>query len=374
MSVSFGMRKYDLLKNDLQDAMNGIQKHVENKQVIASESYRVSKVARDAPVIIEDIDKQFAAVTRLTRTDIKFLFIATGLQCLRQYIFSSDAFRPSSKEGDKLVKKVVPKKWEDILLASVPYDAIARTSDCTEIPGLGGRNHRQMTLGHDSIFGWVFGPANIITDALTKSDFITTYSVADMKISGLYKYGTMGMFSDCFEAVKSNEYLLPVAVVRQAIHFSSDYFTKQGLPIPAVGSLNKDFSQMLVKKFNIDMYSVTRSAALAAIINTIIMYVHTLFYNNETDQSPELYEVRTRKILSYSNVIASASNVIYVAVSAYFGNEKAVKNLDIGGLLVTLHRLISDYKFIAQVKEEFLAKQFYDVVMGTEYNFLKETI
>ena len=34
--------------------------------------------------------------------------------------------------------------------------------------------------------GWIFGPTNILTDSLTKSDIITTYAVNNMKIHSLY--------------------------------------------------------------------------------------------------------------------------------------------------------------------------------------------
>lgn len=141
------------------------------------------------------------------------------------------------------------------------------------------------------------------------------------------------MFNDCFAAIRSDKYLLPVAVVRQALHFGSDYFTKQGLPIPVIGSLNEDFAKALVTKFNIDMYGVTRSALLSMLINSVIMYVHTLLFNKETDRNQDLYEVRARKILSYSNTISSTSNIIYVTVNGFLGNTTALKTLDIEGAI-----------------------------------------
>ena len=58
------------------------------------------------------------------------------------------------------------------------------------------------------------------------------------------------------------------------------------------------------------------------------------------------------------------SNVIYVAVSAYLGNENAVKKLDIGGFVVTLYRLITDSEFIRQVKHEFVYREFNQLVLN----------
>lgn len=334
---------------------------------LQEDARRVAEVMRNAPRILEELDKQFCEATNLTRTDVIFLFIATGLQCLRQYVFASDQFRLEANEGDKLIKKVVPKGWENLLLEPVPYDAIQRTPEFKEEvggTGLSGSTHRFRTLGHDPLFGWVFGPVNIITDSLTKSDVITTYSVSGMKISGMYEAGTIGAFNDCYSSVAAEKHLLPVATIRQALHFGSDYFTKQGLPLPVIGTLNNDFAKTLVTRFNVDMYSVMRSAALSTMINYIVMFVHSLFYIESEGVSREMHAVRTRKILSYSNILASTSNIIYVAVNGYLGNAGALKKLDVGGLLVTIHRMVSDYRYVAQIKKEFLEKKFHKIVMG----------
>ena len=86
------------------------------------------------------------------------------------------------------------------------------------------------------------------------------------------------------------------------------------------------------------------------------------YYNEEKDVDRELYEIRTRKILMYSNIIASSSNVITVCIT------KNPKKLDMGGLIVTLSRMFTDIRFISRVKQEFiecelargLREQFYE--------------
>ena len=82
----------------------------------------------------------------------------------------------------------------------------------------------------------------------------------------------------------------------------------------------------------------------------------------------DLYEVKTRKILSYSNAIASGSNILYCAISQNYSK------LDIGGIIVTIYRLITDHKFIKSIKKEFLEKQWYNEVMGAfnEFDYLQE--
>ena len=63
------------------------------------------------------------------------------------------------------------------------------------------------------------------------------------------------------------------------------------------------------------------------------------------------WRISTRKILNYSNVVASTSNVVAVYI---MGNPQ---KLDVGGLLVTAIRLFSDVKFITKLKEEFAELQ-----------------
>lgn len=297
----------------------------------------------------EEIKAEFRKKTKLGKIDISFLFLAIALQCARQYILSNEKFRfKSDKDGEKVLKKAVPKSWQDFLFASVPYDAVKRLDSNAESTGISGNTHRYRTLGHDPVLGWIFGPVNILSSSLTKSDFITTYEVQQYKIGDLYPMGTLGAMHKSIEVAQEDKYNMPAAVLRQAVHFGTDYFTKQGLPIPFVSTLNNDLSKTLTNKYNIDSYSVMRGASVSIMINSIIGTIHKLFYNEEKDGSPEIYEVRTRKILLLANTIATTSNAIYVALS------KDLKKLDVGGMLVTIYRLISDTKFIIKVKEEFI--------------------
>lgn len=76
----------------------------------------------------------------------------------------------------------------------------------------------------------------------------------------------------------------------------------------------------------------------------------------------KLYEVRTRKILSYSNLIATSSNLAVVAIT------RDMQKLDIGGMAVTLYRLITDVKFIRKIKEEFIFGSYREMIMGDYLN------
>ena len=287
------------------------------------------------------------------------------------------------KEDKKNKKK--KKEIIAILTQSVPYDATTRSDSYKEIFGelsteLSGATHRYRTLGHDPVLGWFFGTANILTDSLTKYNFIETYSVVKMKINGPYISAsipggqiipTFAMINDFFNIAEEDNKLLFVALARQAIHYGSDYFTKQGLPIPFIPTANNDFSKFLTTRCNIDTRSVLRSATTAIMINKIIEYIHSFFFDEKRDYSYDVYKIRTNKIISYSNLIASTSNILYVAISASLGNEEALKKLDVGGIIVTIHRLITDLKFQNEIKKEFLEKEFYKKVMG-DRNLMEE--
>lgn len=61
----------------------------------------------------------------------------------------------------------------------------------------------------------------------------------------------------------------------------------------------------------------------------LIAMLHQLICGN-TDISAEIFEVRTRKILSYSNVIASSSNLIITAIGVAAKNDRMIRSFDMG--------------------------------------------
>lgn len=80
-------------------------------------------------------------------------------------------------------------------------------------------------------------------------------------------------------------------------------------------------------------FIASKQAGYAIFINYIIALFHGLFYDGKTEMDRKLYEVRTRKILMYSNIVASALNLGVCGLAAYRGNYKsAYENLDLGGI------------------------------------------
>ncbi len=346
---------------------------------VHDEYSRVVKLSGQAGYVIDKIDKDFKEKTKLNTTDIILLFLCTALQCARQYLLPNDALRfktdnklKSHQKGDNFMQNTVGKvtglikpEWNEILFQSVPYDAIKLSTHTKDI-GLSGSTHRYRTLGHDPILGWIFGTANIMTNSLTKHNFETfQVNMETMTIIRHYPLGCVGMIDKAIQ-YSSDTKLLVASIARQAIHFGSDMFTTQGLPVPFIATLNNNLAKDMLTKWNIDTWSVLKGAGLSIFINNLIYCIHQLFYNENKDGEKTLYEVRTRKILSYSNLMATGSNILVSALT------QDLKLLDVGGMLVTLYRLVSDYKFIHDIKKEFLQKEFYKLVVGNDYDFVKE--
>ncbi|MBK5274153.1 MAG: hypothetical protein JJE30_03775 [Desulfuromonadales bacterium] len=339
-----------------------------NMDMIIEENNRVAEVAHNSEKILDDLDRQFEKLTQLNGVDITFLLFASALQCARQYLLSNKKCRHSKdSDGSKPFKKAIPKQYHEILLGPVPYDAFRKSDDFSDInTGISGANHRYTVLGHDPLLGWIFGTLNILTDSITKNSLDSYNVIPQATIDSPVLLSDL--FYNGYELSVYDYKLLICSVTRHAIHLGSDAFTTQGLPIPIINNVAPDFTSKLMKH-GIDIYGVSRAASLSMFINLVVAAIHGLFYEQEKYENRDVYEVKTRKILSYSNLIASTSNVIYVAMSAYGGNAKALDQLDVGGMIVTIYRLVNDYEFIRKVKEEFVFGGFDKLINGQEYNF-----
>jgi len=168
--------------------------------------------------------------------------------------------------------------------------------------------------------------------------------------------------------------IMGVSLMKEAVHLKSDMYSTASLPIPIISTISVDAARTLAD-YGLDMgniMKVANQAGFAVLINSIIGMIHGMFYDESLYSNRELYAVKTRKILSYSNLIASASNVIAVAVASAVGTatgntelvKKSMNYLDIGGIMITIYRLITDSQFIYEVKREFLAQEWYDLVCG----------
>lgn len=298
----------------------------------------------------DELMNEFEYETKLNKTDVRIMVVAAALQCLRWALISNDFGRVSAAEADRAFHRAgnseyMPSTVQEILTnIQVPYDA-QRTSPRFQsiYPnanlGLGGWGHRIKTLGHDPIGGLLFGTMNIMTNTITLAGG-ASYHVRGNMIDGQTDIGHIMKWS--FEILHNKPEIAGAAFVKQIVHVGTDCFTKVGLPLPGTMSLSGNAARLLANS-RIDIYSVARGALLAVLINRVIEMLHRLFLDDE-----EYYNVRTMKVIMYSNVLSSLLNVGYV------GLTKDLRRLDVGGLLVTLWQLLTNRKKIMEIEEKFV--------------------
>ncbi|MBR5401797.1 MAG: hypothetical protein IK102_08295 [Treponema sp.] len=308
---------------------------------------------------VKEIDKEFEKKTGIREKDFAFLGIAIALQCVRQYVL--DPLLKKNRKGasandEKGRKGKAEPGWyyvetDKILNNSVPFD-VQQYGDNSTIDGfLMGGDHRAMTLGHDPVLGWIFGTANIMTSTVTRRDFVSAHVKCINNTNKIYALAnTLVMFKKIFERVFAKgidgKLALAAALGREFIHLKSDIFTKRSLPIPGISAISPELCNKLAK-YGIDTASVGTEVSLSCFINTIISMIHRLCFD-ETKDNEQFYQIRTRKIILYSNFLASTSNIIASVLT------KKYELLDVGGILVTIGRLITDVRFICKVKDEFV--------------------
>lgn len=420
-------------RKSIHEALENSDKINQQRIEISSELTRVSTTLNNASNILDDIDTEFEKQTKLQKKDIQLLVVAVALQVVRQYFVTKGEFTQRSKdqeEADRVKNEDGPLNWvydkfqdpykkndsikkrgegyykttlEEIVTMPVPFDAqfnagydkFALNLVGNKL-GLGGANlHRYTTLGHDPILGLVFGTANIATRTATVSNlrsFHIRYGMPGnlnakgqpFKRTGDYFYqkaNTMKVLDyGLLEPVKSKDpqkmALLTCALIKELIHLKSDVKSVRSLPLPFMTlspEMANEFSKYKIDTGNVQ--AVTKQAVLAIAINRIVSLVHRVMFveGAENDGSLEGYKVRTRKIITYANLISSSSNIIAVAVASKFkmaavSKKGAVNYLDIGGIMVTIVDLFRDVKFVSKVKEEFLRSNWENKVMGNDFS------
>lgn len=405
-----------------------------NMQTLANESRRVAEVAHNSRQLLDDLDAEFESKTGLKGNDIKFLFTAVALQVTRIVILNEltktetagttnrnetklhefqEKLLGKFNSGEAVKERPYYASMEHIITKmGVPYDATAGLTeksistlmkkdrewdfDLSEmIPAeklslFKGANHRFATLGHDPILGLLFGTGNIMTNTITcvKSPVtvggigipvLTTNHVvftSDYKDPRIATYGsTAVMLRQVIERTKEQPSAFVASIIKQIIHIGTDLYTPCGIQIPGANLIlsNTQVEKMTSYISAGDIIKVGVSAKLAELINLLVSTLHILMYDSSMSISRDLYSIKTRKIIMYSNVIATGSNVLWVGGNMLAGNEGAIKQLDIGGLIVTIKRLMSDTEYIRQIKEEFVFGGFNKMIQGDELN-LEEPI
>ena len=380
--------------DDMDSTLKDAETIIGHMQMIADESARVAEVAANAEQILDEIDEKFEKYTGLNKLDVSFLFLAVALQVVRQYTLTKfperlddqtaanntighgeeHSNRKHKYYNPSLIEICGSKKLK-IPPCPVPFDANIGANGALR----GGKQmgHRVTAIGHDPILGLVFGTANIATSTLTNKDLQSYHIYTNDKGRDYFrnKANTGLVLSKTkdkllHEGLEGKE-KVGASLLKEIIHLRSDIYTKNSLPLPIVTVIDAGLAAELAQR-GLDMANIVtvgRQMTFSVFINTMISMLHGLFYDESVEYSRRVYEVRTRKILSYSNFIASASNLIYVGANISLGNESAWKRLDIGGLAVTLYRIVTDAQFIRQVKREFIEQEFFAQIRGSEYDF-----
>lgn len=417
--------------NDLRKLNKEIMENYDDYIAGLEEKRRKIEIAKKAfentENIISDLDTEFSEKTGIFNSkDLSLLFVATGMLCskwliMKQVLPLDFDFkyekkpiedRLTDKEGDKLANEKLNESEygnlkdendtssngyrtvNQIIFRPVPYDAMKKIDTADMLKGkiglgnIGGSTHRAYTMGHDPVWGWIFGTINIMTRSITlKNPKLDTYSVTEegLNIISEPKSNILKEIKNAIESTIEDHKRLPAAVYKQSLHFLSDKYTKQGLPIPFLSAekaqelIKKGWNSVevgnAIKKFLKKSAKLTGTIALqfsiSFLINMIIKAIHLMLYDEKKDGNFKLYEVRTRRIIKTANVISSSSNLL---VSAGFALAKkdvmnGVKQLDLGGYIETIHRLITDTKFIKEIKREYIVSNFEAIALGYDDSY-----
>lgn len=372
MDGNFLHSKFEALQQESSSIHQTAQGIISGTGDLVKESLRVADVAHNSEQIMREIEQDFAASTSITNpTDMTFLGVAIALQTVRWVVLNKLTERGSAGSSD--FEKWVNKKYKGYETTlptpyyapysyivghpTVPYDA-TRASGYVDNAGLKVSGHRNRTLGHDPALGFIFGTSNILTSTLTNNLFQTFHVLPKGNVVA-QPASTLMMFSKVAERIASEPKALGAAIIKQSLHIATDIYTKEGIPLPFIQTLSPDAADFL-GQYGIDcggLLKAVASAKTASLIDSLISATHGLYYD-KTKCTRAQYEVRTKKILAVSSSIAQGSNILTSAVT---GN---ILDLDFGGLIYTLHRLMKDIDFITEIKKEYMGSTFNKIIMG----------
>lgn len=364
---------------------------------------KAAEKAENAEELISDIDKQFEKATGLDKKDMTFLIIAIALQLARQYILGTVLNkREDHNVSDEKIKEKEKQRAEkselkkpesrkhrlyepslaEVLWYPVSFDANIGANGA--LAGGGGLGHRAKTVGHDPLLGLIFGTANIATSTVTTLPDFKSYHITSSQINGRnydsvfgYNAKTHLVLEHTMKKISSKKLdqitIVATALIKEVNHLRSDIHSKNSLPLPFVSAISTDMASELAKKgldaANMEKFGI--QAGVATFINVIIAMLHRLCYN-ESEINKDFFKVKTKKIINYSNIIASSSNVAAVAIGAAVGvateNPKMVKKsidyLDVGGIAVAICTFLKDSKKVYEIKREFMKNEWYKMVKG----------
>ena len=338
------------------------------------------------------LDMTFKRKTKLNEQEIGLLIVAVSLQCLRIYLINKVTGIEKANHGKKedFLHKQQQKLLanfdkgnsekarpyyaplnEIIFTQGVPYDTMAYAENKLGLfkgkDGEKGVNHRFATPGHDPIIGLVIGTTNIMTNTITTTPsngliLTTNHVVYDNAFRNPKIAGTADLATAISKAVeRSKEDITPLvaAFIKQLIHIATDTYTPAGIQLPGANLvMDRVLVEQLTKYVSTgDVVKIGTSAAVTDLINKIIELLHgCMLIEKCSPLDDQLNKVKTKKIVLYSNAIATGSSVISEYILGQFNK------IDFGGLLVLMKRVFTDIEFIYDVKYEFLKNGLEDLL------------
>lgn len=412
--------KFSETNNKFCDIMRDVQ---ENTKEVRRNVKGIKNDFSNIHIIISDVEKNFKEKTAINNSkDLKFLWGAIALQSARWILMPAldvNTLTPNledrvsagiegkkdktltGRELDRIQANKLKQKYvdcEQIMALPVPYDAMLGTEDIyiknvTALnKNLYGGNHHSATLGHDPILGYVFGTGNILTRSISFKDrAITTRKVAILsgrkQIVTREPYNLANMLRDAKKSICEDKNRLAVAHMKQVLHMQSDKYTKDGLPIPLLSAHIQQ--QLLKKKWNSkELERIAQSLAIktssqylvAVLLNSTVSILHGFCYDELADGSMEQYRVRTKKIVTISNIMATSLNIGAVASGCLLGTltlsphliKMAISHIDLGGIVEAIHQIVSSKSLQENMMKDFVEMELYNRFCSKPYSFLEE--
>lgn len=359
------MERIDGFDNSLDKALDEYQKRYEGVQNqcddLLNRTNNVLAFIDDTPRILIDLDNQFEKKTGLSFFEVEILFTVVGLQLLRQYLLTKFPLRLddqlSAKTAGGYIKtssnrqhRYYEPSLEEIITNPVPFDANIGAKGA--LKGGGKLGHRVKAIGHDPLIGLIFGTANIATSTLTTNLF-DSYHIKTMNkrdsFAGKADTGlVLGYTINKLLGPIEDKQKVAISFIKEIIHLKSDLHTHNSLPLPLISVIDGKLASRLAS-YGLDfsnVVTVSKQAVYASLINYLAAMYHYAFYDGKIDE--ELYRVKTKKIIMYSNIISSVTNIAAVGIS------KNLNLLDLGGIGVAIYETITSVKFRKKVKREFI--------------------
>ena len=338
------------------------EKRKQVKARVVPEALKAADVAHNIDAIIKESDDNFKNATALNEKDLAFLALCLGFQVARQYwltpfeerLTDKDAAEQTSGHGEEASNRIhrfYHPPIEEIISNPVPFDAMMGSKKFQA--NLSGQTHRYIP-GHDPILGYIVGTMNILTSTVTgfngesfhvKTGFDKLGRARDCLCARadnhkIIEYTRKRIFNEGSEGMTA----FAAALVKEHIHLKSDLKTSQSLPLPFISSISPTSAKSL-SDYGLDMLNVLtvgKQALWSVLINLVISLLHRMMMPVDADE--RIYKAKTKKIIAYSNLLATSSNILYTSLT------KKWNKLDVGGSLVTIYNIVATSRFLTDLQ------------------------